>query len=128
MNPDLKDVLDKLRHAELPTFMDVEITGPHTKGLSFGDTPLHIIAIWGDVDSAKVLIREGAEVDARGEDGFTPLHSAVEQDKIEVARLLLDSNANPYLRTSDGTDAFELARILGHDEILKLLDERKNGA
>ena len=128
MNPDLKAVLDKLRNAELPTFIDVEITGPHAKGLSFGDTPLNIMAIWGDADSAKVLIRNGAEVDARGEDGFTPLHSAVEQDKIEVTRLLLDSGANPYLTTSDGTDAFELARLLGHHEILKLLDERKNGA
>lgn len=124
MNTRLQAVLDKLRYANLPTFMDVEIIGPKTKGRSFGDTPLHIMAVWGDTESASVLIEEGAEIDARGEDDYTPLHNAIEQSQIDVARLLLEAGANPFLKTRNGADALELAELSGHNEILKLLTDR----
>ena len=124
MNTRLRAVLDKLRYANLPTFMDVEITGPNTKGRSFGDTPLHIVAVWGDTESASVLIEEGAEIDVRGEDEYTPLHNAIEQSRFDVVRLLLEAGANPFLKTRNGADALELAVLSGHDEILKLLTDR----
>ena len=125
MNTRLEAALEKIRRAELPTFMDVEITGPNVKGRSFGDTPLHIMAIWGDVENARTLIEAGAEIDARGEDGFTPLLNAVGQGHVEMVRLLLDSGANPRLATIDGSDAFDLASSSDNLEIQQLLEGRK---
>ena len=126
MSPRLKSVMNKLNYAGLPTFEGVALTDANIKGLSFGDTPLHIMAMWGDTEAIQILLEEGAELEARGEDGFTPLHCAVEQDKIDAVRLLLDVGANPCLRTSDGTDAFALAEVLGHTAVLNLLNEKKN--
>src|SRR5450432_3491612 len=102
MTEDLTTVLARLRVAELPTFEGVVIDGPNVRGRSFGDTPLHIVAIWGDLEAARVLIEAGAEVDARGEHRFTPLHEAVSQGKIEVADFLLKHGANPRLESDMG--------------------------
>jgi ankyrin repeat protein len=107
MKTKLKAVLARIRYAELPVFEGVEVDGPNVRGRSFGDTPLHIVAIWGDVEAARVLIASGAEIDARGEDDFTPLHNAVEQGHTEVVELLLDAGANPRLLCRAG-DAFSL--------------------
>ena len=115
----------KLEHAELPSFDGVALSGPNARSRVFGDTPLHIVAIWGDVESAEILIQEGAEIDARGEDNFTPLHNAVEQNKIELVKLLLKYGANRFLCSSDGSDARELARVLEHKEIFDLLNENQ---
>lgn len=123
MSLDIEAVLAKLRSAELPTFMDVAIDGPNVKGRSFGDTPLHIIATWGDVESARVLIESGAEIDARGEDDFTPLLNAVEQGHLHLVALLLNMGANPLLRDKDGMTARDLADRLGRPEIKKLFDD-----
>ena len=128
MSPNLKSVLDKLASAELPSFEGVEFTGPNIKSVNFGDTPLHIMAVWGDTDSIRILVNEGAELEARGENNFTPLLFAVQQGKIEAVRLLLEFGANPYARASDGDDAFSLAEILGHNNILTLLNGPGNRA
>ena len=104
----LTSVLARLRDADLPAFEGMVLDGPNVRGRSFGDTPLHIIAIWGDLEAARVLIEAGAEIDARGEHQFTPLHEAVSQGKAEVADLLLKHGANPKL-VSDMGDAFALA-------------------
>lgn len=108
MTKNLTTVLAKLKEADLPTFEGIVLDGPNVKGRSFGDTPLHIVAIWGDLEAARVLVEAGAEIDARGEHQFTPLHEAVSQGKIEVAEFLLKHGANPRLE-SDMGDAFALA-------------------
>ncbi len=41
------------------------------------DRPLHVAAMWGDVEAIDMLVAAGAEVDARGEFNFTPLRNAV---------------------------------------------------
>lgn len=124
MSPDLQSVMEKLARAELPPFEGVALNNPNARSRNFGDTPLHIMAIWGDGESVRILIQEGAEIDARGEDDFTPLHNAVEQNKIEVVKLLLDSGANPNAETADENTAYDLAEILERREILDLLNER----
>ena len=117
MPSSLEKVLEKLRAAKLVTFNDVSIDGPNTKGNTWGDTPLHIVAIWGDTESARILIEAGAEIDACGEDDYTPLHNAIEQGNADMVALLLKAGANPF-RTSRNGDAFVLAQLSEDPEIL----------
>ena len=50
-------------------------------------------------DIARALIDRGAEVDARAEYGWTPLHAAAYKNSLDVARLLIERGAN-----TDGID------------------------
>lgn len=72
MSPQLQSVMAKLEGVALPAFDGVVLNRPNMRGRPFGDTPLHIVSIGGDVESARILIAEGAEIDARGEDALTP--------------------------------------------------------
>ena len=60
---------------------------------------LHRAAKVNRADIARALIDRGAEVDARAENGDTPLHVAARKNSLEVARLLIDRGAN-----TDGID------------------------
>ena len=57
-----------------------------------GDTPLHIAASWGYKSMVKLLITNGADLNAKGSDGLTPLHMAVNQK--DVMKLLIDNGAD----------------------------------
>jgi ankyrin repeat protein len=57
-------------------------------------TPLMFAAREGDVDSARVLITAGADVNATGGDGKDALGLALFDGNYEVASFLLDSHAN----------------------------------
>ena len=45
-------------------------------------------------DVTSSLIELGADIEARTELGATPLHLAVSENSLDVARLLIDSGAN----------------------------------
>ena len=51
---------------------------------------------WADVDITKVqdLIERGADVNAKDNGGYTPLHWASYNDSIAIAKLLLDAGAD----------------------------------
>src|SRR6266568_889899 len=100
MNTQLDSVLAKIRHAELVQFSNVRLDGPSVRSPLSGETPLHIVAIWGDVDSARVLLDAGAEIDAKGEEECTPLHEAIIQGHVETARFLVLRGADSAMLTS----------------------------
>jgi uncharacterized protein len=94
-----------------------------------GDTPLHVVCRWGDFDSVVTLIEAGADVNARGEYGMTPLFAAVDSQSAVIARLLLDSGADPSMKAQGyGTDEtplfFARLRDNGLDsELTRLLEK-----
>ena len=51
---------------------------------------------------AKLLLRYNADVNARDEDDWTPLHIAAWWDARDVAELLLDKGADVNARDEDG--------------------------
>ena len=55
-----------------------------------GDTPLHC----ANYDIAEILLRNGAEVNAKDKDGVTPLHMAIILGDVELTILLLDNGAD----------------------------------
>ena len=83
-----------------------------------GKTPLHNPAYSPEV--AKVLLANGAQVNARTNRGDTPLHLAVHYqwcvdrqrwtNKPEVAKVLLANGAQVSARCNDGDTALELAK------------------
>lgn len=56
-------------------------------------------------DMCELLIRSGAPVDARDDEGETPLHYAAHKGASAVVTLLLQHNANPTLRNSAQIDS-----------------------
>ena len=78
-------------------------------------TPLHIAANNGHKEVAELLIAEGADVNAKGVIGITPLHYALTK---EIAELLIDKGADvnakdKYERTPlHGVTTKEIAELL----------------
>ncbi len=56
-----------------------------------GDTCLHIAAFTGNLRAVQLLVREGLDVNAKGDMGYTPLHYA---STAEVFEFLLASRAD----------------------------------
>ena len=57
------------------------------------------------------------------QDGATPLFMAAQEGQLEVARLLLNANADTDKATQDGATPFDVAAQRGHLEVLRLLQE-----
>jgi ankyrin repeat protein len=67
--------------------------------------PLGTAAFVRSVPLARLLLDSAADVNGRGEGGFTALHSAAQNGDEELARLLLERGADPGLATDDGKRA-----------------------
>jgi FOG: Ankyrin repeat len=66
------------------------------------------------------LLDAGAEVDARGEHGYTPLHEAVEQGHSQAVALLLERGASTAVTNDDGQTPIALAQICQRTDITQL--------
>ena len=67
-----------------------------------GRTPLHQAAFNGHTEVARLLLDEGAAVDPKDAEGYTPLHQAASgYSSAEVARLLVDEGADVDARDVD---------------------------
>jgi ankyrin repeat protein len=115
----VEDVLARLQH--VVEFCNVELTSVNQTGIG-KNTPLAIVAGWGDVRAARLLIDAGADVNTKVEDGETALHRAVANQRKEIIRLLLDSGASKSERDDDGRTPKELAQLMGYTSIIHLLD------
>ncbi len=58
------------------------------------NTLLHIAAIHGSDDVAKLLLEKGANVDARNQDGYSPIHFALRNENVSTAQIFLDHGAD----------------------------------
>jgi ankyrin repeat protein len=96
----------------------------------FGMTALHLAAREGNVELARQMIEEGADVNARvrsGEKrspewGSTPLHYAVRDGHIDVARLLIEKGADVNAANDRGVTP--LHRAIYNAEMARLLIEK----
>jgi ankyrin repeat protein len=74
---------------------------------SDGSTPLHWAATGGHKDAVMLLLANGAEVNARSDNGDTALHNA--RDHEEVAECLLVHGAEVDAMNNEGKTPFHLA-------------------
>jgi ankyrin repeat protein len=78
-------------------------------GGSGGLTPLVFAARENDIESAKILLDAGADVNQTTEYGWTPLLTAVNNRNYKLAALLLERGANPKLANKGGWTPLYLA-------------------
>jgi hypothetical protein len=71
----VSEVLRRYADEELPEFDGIELIAIETVG-RFGNRPLHIACVRGDIEEVQALIAAGAKINVRGEHGNTPLHEA----------------------------------------------------
>ncbi len=94
-------------------------------------TPLH----WAAADNknqtgtgsiARLLIKQGARVDARNRGGYTPLHWAARRGNIVVVKLLVEHRADVNARDNNGVTPLSMAKEKSQTEVVELL--RRHGA
>ena len=66
------------------------------------DTPISDAVRRGDADAVRVLLRDGADVNASAGDGMTALHWAADAGEVEIAKILIDAGANVHALTRLG--------------------------
>ena len=84
------------------------------------------LCVNGDVDAARLLLDNGAEVDRANQNGATPLHIACCTGHVDLARLLLDNGAEVNRAMKDGATPLLIACYNGHVDAARLLLD--NGA
>ena len=77
----------------------------------------------GDVLEVERLIKSGADLNIRDNDGWTALIWASRWDRIEVVKLMIEAGANLNIRNNRGNTALILASSRNHPEVVKLLLE-----
>lgn len=106
------EIIDALREANIDhrTHLD-----PNTK------LPLlHSAAKQGAKVAIEALLEYGAEIDAiTPPHQWTPLHFASDQGKSNSVKLLLERNANPKAKTTNGSTALHLAAFSGKTNLNK---------
>jgi len=73
------------------------------------------------LEEISALVDAGADVNAAGDLGNTPLHEAVGQGHREAVQFLLDHKADPNKKNEFGQTAMEKAELGKRDDIIDLL-------
>lgn len=55
----------------------------------------------------------------------TPLMLAISENKLSVAKVLIENGANPYIKTTDGLSAVSIAKENNHKAVLDLITEHE---
>lgn len=119
----MRSVEDIFREVEgVPDFVSHHIDSVSCRN-GYGDTALHIVSLWGDCEAIDILVSAGADINAPGENGFTPLHYAAQMDKPEAVLLLRRLGANADV-LAEGDTALDVARAVGSEAAAGALTER----
>jgi len=117
--------------AELKKLLDSGLNPSIPNGV--GQTALHVAAMWGRHSCVDVLIKAGAQVNAKNfVNSFTPLHCAAqdndrgdEEGRIEAVKLLVAAGADAEIADQSGRFPVDLS---GNPEIRALLTEEPGQA
>jgi ankyrin repeat protein len=100
------------------------IAGADVESYLDGKTPLLVSAEGGDLVTARLLLDQGAFIDAQGSKKRTALHLAAANGHNPVAGLLIDRGADKEAKDDRGQTALHLAAANGHNSVIELLIDR----
>ena len=89
-------------------------------GAAFAD-PIHDVAWKGDLAGVQRELNKGADVNAKADDGMTPLHLAANFGYKEIVELLIAKGADVNAKNGWGGTPLHIAAFGGHKEIAELL-------
>ncbi|XP_068447522.1 cyclin-dependent kinase 4 inhibitor C isoform X2 [Clinocottus analis] len=89
---------------------------PNLRDPACGLTVTHDAAREGFIDSVRVLVESGADVNLVDERGNLPLHLAAREGHLEATQLLIGRTENPRAPNGLGLTAGQLARIHKREE------------
>ena len=123
----LTDILKRLKNGQRKTALETK-----TKDGSHFVTPLIIAAHNDHLNSVKILLKYGAEIETRGTlkiedeviEGCTPLWAAAATGHLDVVKLLIERNADVDGRASKGSTPLRAAAHDGHLDVVRCLVER----
>ena len=92
-----------------------------------GNTALHCAASEGHLETSRLLLERGADINSQNDKGLTPLQQAsrgMQKGYRDIMCFLLDHGANGDARDKHGNTALHFAASEGHLETSRLLLER----
>jgi len=89
--------------------------------VSIAAGPIHDAAQEGSLERVKVLLDNGADVNARDLGNATPLHLAADLGYESVAKILLRNEADVSIKNKNNKTPAALARYLGHQGVLRAM-------
>jgi ankyrin repeat protein len=82
---------------------------------------LEYCAVVGDLRGVVAALAAGSDVNARAADGYTALHGAAENGRLEIVRLLVERGADLAARADGGVTPLALAEAAGQLGAVALL-------
>ncbi|MFT4314937.1 MAG: ankyrin repeat domain-containing protein [Wolbachia pipientis] len=88
------------------------------------DKELLIAAEKGDIEKVRGSIRQGANVNVKGKQGWTPVFWAIQKNNFNIVELLLNNSADVKVKDNEGWTSLHWAVELGELNVVELLVER----
>lgn len=88
-------------------------------------TILHCAASYPSTDKEifKMLKDKGVDINAKDKAGMTPLEMAIALNRSNNVMALIELGADKTIKNNQGIDAIELAKRMGNNEIISLLEK-----
>ena len=110
--PTLEEILQTTSDRLFPAEMGAQYVAIDSVDCD-GDTPLHVFISGEETANALLLIEHGADVNAIGDMGLTPLHGAIEHKNLAVIDALLKAGARTDIISEFGDSSASLAEKRG---------------
>jgi ankyrin repeat protein len=97
-----------------------------TKSVSKPSMDIHAAVLTGNLEAVKQHIEAGTDINQKeAMSGSTPLMSAATFNKTEIAKALINADADLTIKNNDGGTALHTAAFFGRIEIVQLLIDAK---
>ena len=115
------EVLEKCSNA--PVWIGETITSLDQKNW-LGDTPLHTLCTQGNLEPVRILVENGADVNAKGDHGSPPMINAIIGKNADIVRYLISKGADVNKKNDLGWLPLEYAKdTKAPAEIITLLEK-----